>query len=51
MVSKSPKWGYSRYKWLKWLINGGDPNWDDPPSNPHLYAMNGLSEGVPQPDP
>ena len=26
MVSKSPKWGYSPYKWPKWLINGGDPN-------------------------
>ena len=23
MVSKSPKWGYSPYKWPKWLINGG----------------------------
>ncbi len=23
IVSKSPKWGYSPYKWLKWLINGG----------------------------
>ena len=22
MVSKSPKWGYSPYKWPKWLING-----------------------------
>ena len=20
---KSPKWGYSPYKWPKWLINGG----------------------------
>ena len=27
MVSKSPKWGYSPYKWPKWLINGGDPNY------------------------
>ena len=26
MVSKSPKWGCSPSKWLKWLINGGDPN-------------------------
>ncbi len=35
MVSKSPKWGCSPSKWLKWLINGGyQPltNWDDPPS-------------------
>ena len=23
MVSKSPKLGYSPYKWPKWLINGG----------------------------
>ena len=23
MVSKFPKWGYSPYKWPKWLINGG----------------------------
>ena len=23
MVSKSRKWGYSPYKWPKWLINGG----------------------------
>ena len=23
VVSKSPKWGYSPYKWPKWLINGG----------------------------
>ena len=23
MVSKSPKWGYSPYKWPKWLVNGG----------------------------
>ena len=23
MGSKSPKWGYSPYKWPKWLINGG----------------------------
>ena len=23
MVSKSPKWGYSPYKWPKWLINRG----------------------------
>ena len=22
MVSKSPKWGYSPYKWPKWLVNG-----------------------------
>ena len=22
-VSKSPKWGYSPYKWPKWLINRG----------------------------
>ena len=34
---KSPKWGYSPYKWPKWLVNRGDPNhlrpsWDDPPS-------------------
>ena len=27
IVSKSPKWGYSPYKWPKWLINGGDPNY------------------------
>ena len=26
MVSKSPNWGCSLYKWPKWLINGGDPN-------------------------
>ena len=35
MVSKSPKWGYSPYKWPKWLINGGYyllTKWDDPPS-------------------
>ena len=23
MVSKSPKWGYSPYKWPKWLVNMG----------------------------
>ena len=23
MVSKSPKWGYSPYKWPIWLIHGG----------------------------
>ena len=23
MVSKSPNWGYSPYKWPKWLIIGG----------------------------
>ena len=23
MVSKSPNWGCSPYKWPKWLINGG----------------------------
>ena len=23
MVSKSPNWGCSPSKWLKWLINGG----------------------------
>ena len=23
MVSKSPKWGYSPYKWPKWLVNRG----------------------------
>ena len=23
MVSKSPNWGYSPYKWPKWLINRG----------------------------
>ena len=23
MVSKSPNWGCSPYKWAKWLINGG----------------------------
>ena len=22
IVSKSPKWSYSPYKWPKWLING-----------------------------
>ena len=27
MVSKSPNWGYSPYKWPKWLINGGDPKY------------------------
>ena len=26
MVGKSPKWGYSPYKWPKWFINRGDPN-------------------------
>ncbi len=26
MVSKSPNWGCSPYKWPKWLINRGDPN-------------------------
>ena len=38
MVSKSHKWGYSPYKWLNWLINGGYQlltKWDDPPSNWH----------------
>ena len=32
MVSKSPKWGNSPYKWLNWLVNGGYQlltNWDD----------------------
>ena len=23
MVSKSPTWGYSPYKWPKWLVNRG----------------------------
>ncbi len=23
MVSKSPNWGYSPYKWPKWLVNRG----------------------------
>ena len=36
MVSKSPTWGYSPYKWPKRLVNGGLlttlTNWDDPPS-------------------
>ena len=35
MVSKSPNWGCSLYKWPKWLINGGYQlltNRDDPPS-------------------
>ncbi len=27
MVSKSPNWGSSPYKWPKLLINGGDPNY------------------------
>ena len=38
MVSKSPNWGYSPYKWPKWLINGGYyllTKWDDPPSRGH----------------
>ena len=35
MISKSHKWGYSPYKWLNWLVNGGYQlltKWDDPPS-------------------
>ena len=41
---KSPlNWGYSPYKWPKWLVNRGDPNhlrpsWDDPPSKHIMTA-------------
>ena len=43
MVSKSPKWGYSPYKWPKRLINGGYElltKWDDPPSRVSMEVSN-----------